>query len=111
MRMQLVVSEITDSAAMGLLAIKLLAQYLGGRIAKVLDLPTPQLLLAQSAYLPLTHGTFLQDAAVATISDWMQDAACNRNPLVLLVAGTIYAQEGNYVEALKACHGHQSLEL
>jgi len=81
----LVISEITDSAAMGLLAVKLLAQYLGGRVAK--------------------------DAALATISDWMQDAACNRNPLVLLVAGNIYAHEANYVEALKACHGHQNLEL
>jgi hypothetical protein len=38
------------------------------------------------------------------VAGWLGDAACNRNPLVLLVAATIYAAEGNYVEALKACH-------
>jgi hypothetical protein len=99
---------------MGLLAIKLLAQYLGGRIAKVLQVKQQSKASADGqARGEGCNDTWydLQDAAVATISDWMQDAACNRNPLVLLVAGTIYAQEGNYVEALKACHGHQNLEL
>lgn len=32
---QLVISEIADTAAMGLVAIKLLAKYLGGKEAKV----------------------------------------------------------------------------
>jgi coatomer protein complex subunit epsilon len=41
----------------------------------------------------------------------MNDPICNSNQHVLLVAGLIYAQEGNYVEALKACHAGQSLEM
>ena len=45
------------------------------------------------------------------LEEWLADSACNRNPTVLLVAGTIHAHEGNYVEALKACHSGLSLEL
>lgn len=41
----------------------------------------------------------------------MADPICNTNPHVLLVAGLIYASEGNYVEALKACHSGQNLEM
>lgn len=48
---------------------------------------------------------------LSTLSEWLADAACNRNPTVLLVAGTIYLHEGNYVDALKACHGDANLEL
>jgi hypothetical protein len=33
--LQLVISEVTDSAPMALQAVKLLAQYMGGRIGKV----------------------------------------------------------------------------
>ncbi len=54
---------------------------------------------------------FLQEAAVETVNQWMADPICNSNAHVLLVAGLIYAQEGNYVEALKACHAGQSLEM
>ncbi|WIA34245.1 hypothetical protein OEZ86_012596 [Tetradesmus obliquus] len=81
----LVISEVTDSAPMALQAVKLLAQYMGGRIGK--------------------------DAALDAVGGWMSDPICNSNAHVLLVAGLVYAQEGNYVEALKACHGGQSLEM
>eukprot|EP00798_Chlamydomonas_sp_ICE-L_P017567 gene17567-23890_t len=81
----LVISEISNSAATGLLAVKLLAQYLSGKKSK--------------------------DDALSTLAEWMADSACNRNPTVLLIAGTIYAHEGNYVEALKACHVGLNLEL
>lgn len=83
----LVISEIPDSAPMSLLAIKLLAQYQGRRITA--------------------------DAAVAMIGEWLSDSACNRNQYVRLVAAIIYAQEGNEVEALKACHtgGPLTLEM
>jgi coatomer protein complex subunit epsilon len=70
---------------MAMQAIKLLAQYQGRRVAK--------------------------DAALATLESWLADSACNRNPHVLLVAGTIYLAEANYVEALKACHSGQTLEM
>ncbi len=48
---------------------------------------------------------------LSTISEWMADPACNRNPTVLLMAGTIYAHEGNHEEALKACHSGLNLEM
>ncbi|EFJ49020.1 epsilon-COP [Volvox carteri f. nagariensis] len=81
----LVINEIRDSAATGLLAVKLLAQYLSGRKSK--------------------------EDVLATLQDWLSDSACNRNTTVLLVAGMIHAQEGNYPEALKCCHGSTNLEL
>ncbi|GIL79962.1 hypothetical protein Vretifemale_9201, partial [Volvox reticuliferus] len=81
----LVISEIRDSAATGLLAVKLQAQYLSGRKSK--------------------------EDVLATLQDWLSDSACNRNTTVLLVAGMIHAQEGNYPEALKCCHGNTNLEM
>lgn len=78
------ISEINAGSSMAMQAIKLLAQYQGGRISK--------------------------EGAVETVASWMDDAACNRNPHVALVAGIIYTNEGNYVEALKACHSGFNLE-
>ena len=52
-----------------------------------------------------------QDAVLSTVSEWLGDSACNRNPTVLLISGLIYAQEQNYEEALKACHTGLSLEM
>ncbi|PNH09840.1 Coatomer subunit epsilon-1, partial [Tetrabaena socialis] len=82
---ELVITEIRDSAATGLLAVKLLAQYLSAKKAK--------------------------EDVLAVLLDWLSDSACNRNTTVLLVAGMIYAHEGNYPEALKCCHGNNSLEM
>ncbi len=48
---------------------------------------------------------------LSTLSEWLGDAACNRNPTVLLMAGMIYSHEGMYDEALKACHVGLNLEL
>ncbi len=48
---------------------------------------------------------------LATLADWLGDPACNRNATVLVVAGTIYSHEGNYVDALKTCHVGLNLEL
>lgn len=81
----LVISEIKDSAATALQAVKLLAQYLSG--------------------------TKTKEQVLATISEWLADSAMNRNATVLLIAGTIYSNEGIYEEALKACHAGQTLEL
>lgn len=52
-----------------------------------------------------------QDTALSTLATWLADSACNRNPGVLLMAGIIYNCEGNYVEALKACHSGLTLEM
>jgi hypothetical protein len=51
-----------------------------------------------------------KDSALATIADWLSDAASNANPLVSIVAGFIYCGEENYIDALKACHHGRSLE-
>ena len=53
----------------------------------------------------------LQEKAVTTVAEWVADPACAGNAMTLLVAGVIYASEGNYVEALKACHTGLNLEM
>jgi hypothetical protein len=53
----------------------------------------------------------LQDAVLSTLTEWLADTACNRNPTVLLIAGIIYLHEGNPLDALKVCHGGATLEL
>jgi coatomer protein complex subunit epsilon len=53
----------------------------------------------------------VQDRAVETVGTLLADPICNNNPHVQLIGGIIYSQEGNYVEALKACHSGASLEM
>jgi hypothetical protein len=54
----------------------------------------------------------MQEEYLSVIQGWMEDPASNANPTVCLMAGTIYSNEGNHVEALKACHGpNSSLEM
>jgi coatomer protein complex subunit epsilon len=48
---------------------------------------------------------------VSTVAEWIADPACAGNAMTLLVAGMIYANEGNYVEALKSCHTGLNLEM
>eukprot|EP00197_Chlamydomonas_leiostraca_P002157 CAMPEP_0202858162 /NCGR_PEP_ID=MMETSP1391-20130828/812_1 /ASSEMBLY_ACC=CAM_ASM_000867 /TAXON_ID=1034604 /ORGANISM="Chlamydomonas leiostraca, Strain SAG 11-49" /LENGTH=288 /DNA_ID=CAMNT_0049537049 /DNA_START=25 /DNA_END=891 /DNA_ORIENTATION=- len=82
---ELAISEIKDSAATGLQAVKLLAQYLSGKKSK--------------------------DSVINTFTEWLGDSACNRNPTVLLMAGIVHMHEGNYAEALKICHVGLNLEM
>jgi hypothetical protein len=53
----------------------------------------------------------LQERALETVGTLLADPICSNNPHVLLIAGIIYSQEENYVEALKACHSGASLEM
>ena len=46
-----------------------------------------------------------------TLASWVADPACTGNAMTLTIAGIIYTNEGNYVEALKACHTGLSLEM
>jgi len=87
-RKQLVISEIADTAPIGLRAVKLLAQVRGGA-------------------LPAAD-------ALAALAEWREQdvAGAARDPHVLLVSGALHAAEGNHVEALKACNsGPQTLEM
>ena len=52
-----------------------------------------------------------QEDVVSTLVDWVADPSCAGNATTLTVAGIIYANEGNDVEALKACHSGLSLEM
>lgn len=56
-------------------------------------------------------GLCLQDDVLVTIHDWLADPATAHNTTVLLVAGLIFTNEEDYVEALKALHGGESLEM
>ena len=47
----------------------------------------------------------------ATLGEWLANPAISGNATVLLVAGIIYANEENLVEALKACHLGLTLEM
>ncbi|CAD7702608.1 unnamed protein product [Ostreobium quekettii] len=83
--LELVISEIGNDAPMGLLAVRLLAQYLSSSVP--------------------------QDKVLETLSEWMADPVTNSNPMVCLIAGTIHCHEENYVEALKSCHSGATLEM
>lgn len=81
---QLVRLEIADHASMPLLAVKLLSQYFSSQEVR--------------------------DVILSQLMEWMSDPMTSSNPFVALIAATIYANEGNHVEALKACHNASSLE-
>lgn len=66
--------------------------------------------MEQRTHHPLLDFPGVQDQVLGTLSEWLSDSACNRNPTVLLVAGMVYAHEGNYPEALKCCHNGAILE-
>ena len=51
-----------------------------------------------------------QETVLATLEEWMADPSVKHNATVLLVAGVVYSNEDNYVEALKALHGAGTLE-
>jgi hypothetical protein len=53
----------------------------------------------------------LQEEVLEILGSWVADPACAGNAMTLTVAGIIYTNEGNYVEALKACHTGLSLEM
>ena len=53
----------------------------------------------------------MQEKVLATLSEWQADPATSANVTVLLVAGLIYTNEENYVEALRAVHGGHNLEM
>lgn len=82
---QLVISEINDSAATPLQAVKLLAMYLAGPEYK--------------------------ETALSSLKEWLSDAVISNNPVLKLIAGTIYVHEQDYNEALKHTHSGGTLEL
>lgn len=53
----------------------------------------------------------LQEKALSSIKEWLADSALASNPTILLVAGTMYANESMYNDALKLTHGGGTLDL
>lgn len=82
---QLPISEISDNAPTALQAVKLLATYLSDSGDK--------------------------DSVLSTMQEWLSDPSCASSVTLQLMAATVFQFEANYVEALKCCHGAQSLEL
>ncbi|KAG1371087.1 Coatomer subunit epsilon-1 [Cocos nucifera] len=80
---QLVISEIDSSAPTALQAVKLLALYLAGD----------------------------KESAIASLQEWLNDAAIGNNHVLRLIAGIIYMHEQNYVEALKHTNSGGTMEL
>ncbi|CAN1828651.1 Coatomer subunit epsilon-1 [Linum perenne] len=82
---QLVVSEIDDSAATPLQAVKLLALYLSSPDNK--------------------------QSVISSLKEWLADSAIGSNPILRLVAGIIFMNEEDYNEALKHTHAAGTMEL
>lgn len=81
--LQLVMSEIEDDAPPALQAVKIFASYLKS--------PSTQ-----------------REEALQQAASWAEDAS---NATVLMIAGLIFALEGQNEAALKACHNALSLEM
>ncbi|CAI5971799.1 unnamed protein product [Closterium sp. NIES-64] len=52
----------------------------------------------------LVRGAGRQDAVVAGLEGYLSDPVIGKNATLLLVAGTVYAREQNFVDALKIAH-------
>ncbi|KAL6206375.1 hypothetical protein ACLB2K_023623 [Fragaria x ananassa] len=82
---QLVINEIDSSAATPLQAVKLLALYLSGPDYK--------------------------ESAISNLKELLADPAIGNNPILRMVAGTVFMHEQDYNEALKYTHAGGNLEL
>ena len=120
--LQLVINEISSSAPQALQAVKLLAQYHGKKLPTVcVPAParscvfrcTPRHTQDDTVWLRrlITMHVMLQEKVLATLAEWQADPATASNVTVLLVAGLIYTNLENYVEALRAVHGGHNLEM
>ncbi|KAJ4702826.1 Coatomer epsilon subunit [Melia azedarach] len=82
---QLVISEIDDSAATPLQAVKLLALYLSGPENK--------------------------ESTILSLKEWLADPAIGNNATLRLIAGIIFMHEEDYNEALKHTNVGGTMEL
>lgn len=82
---QLVINEVDSSAATSLQAVKLLALYLSSPDSK--------------------------ESTISSIRELLGDAAIGNNPILRLIAGTIFMHEQDYAEALKYTNAGETMEL
>ncbi|AQK46594.1 Coatomer subunit epsilon-2 [Zea mays] len=83
---QLVIGEIGPSAATPLQAVKLLAVYLSGDGGN-------------------------RESVVSRLRELLSDAAVGSNPILRVMAGTVFMHERDYAEALKHTNSGGSMEL
>jgi coatomer protein complex subunit epsilon len=79
-----VLAEISDKSAPSLQAIKLLATYLTNK-----------------------DNT---EIVLVTLKEWMSDGVASSNPILQVVAATVYYHEENYEEAMRCVYQSSSLE-
>lgn len=82
---QLVISEIDDSAATALQAVKLLALYLSSPDNK--------------------------ESTISSLKEWLVDSAIGSNSTLRLIAGSIFMHEEDFNEALKHTNAGGTMEL
>ncbi|XP_023758144.1 coatomer subunit epsilon-1 [Lactuca sativa] len=82
---ELVINEVDSSAATPLQAVKLLALYLSSPDNK--------------------------ESIISSIKEWLADDAIGNNPILRLIAGTIFMHEQDYNEALKHTNAGGTMEL
>ncbi|XP_010519040.1 PREDICTED: coatomer subunit epsilon-1-like [Tarenaya hassleriana] len=82
---QLAISEIDESAATPLQAVKLLALYLSNPENK--------------------------ESTISSLREWLQDPTIGNNPVLRLIAGIIFMHEEDYNEALKHTNAGGNMEL
>ncbi|CAI0393636.1 unnamed protein product [Linum tenue] len=82
---QLVISEIDESAATPLQAVKLLALYLSSPENK--------------------------QSVISSLKEWLADSAIGSNAILRLIAGIIFMNEEDYNEGLKHTHAGGTMEL
>ncbi|XP_062224955.1 coatomer subunit epsilon-2-like [Phragmites australis] len=83
---QLVIDEIGPSAATPLQAVKLLAVYLSGDAGN-------------------------KESVISRLHELLGDAAVGSNPILRLMAGTVFLHERDYAEALKHTNSGGNMEL
>ncbi|PKI75239.1 coatomer subunit epsilon-1 [Punica granatum] len=81
----LVINEIDDSAPTPLQGVKLLALYLSSPDNK--------------------------ESVISSLKEWLADPAIGNNPILRLIAGTIFMHEQDYNEALKHTNAGGTMEL
>ncbi|KAH0886814.1 hypothetical protein HID58_062910 [Brassica napus] len=82
---QLVISEIDESAATPLQAVKLLAMYLSSPANK--------------------------ESTISSLREWLADSTIGNNATLRLVAGIVFMHEEDYSEALKHTHAGGTMDL
>ncbi|TVU16323.1 hypothetical protein EJB05_39881, partial [Eragrostis curvula] len=96
---QLVIDEIGPSAATPLQAVKLLAVYLSGDAGNKVCMH------------PSISAALVKESVISKLHELLRDPAVGSNPILRLMAGTVFMHERDYAEALKHTSSGGNMEL